>query len=89
MSEVTRILSAIEHGDTRAAEKLLPLVYDELRDFGAAQDDREKIRPRACEGSWDTRGRIAPLYADRAGVGSLSALRRPGLSERPGPSSRA
>jgi RNA polymerase sigma factor (TIGR02999 family) len=31
MSEVTRILSAIEHGDPRAAEKLLPLVYGELR----------------------------------------------------------
>jgi RNA polymerase sigma factor (TIGR02999 family) len=31
MSEVTRILSAIEQGDLPAAEKLLPLVYDELR----------------------------------------------------------
>jgi RNA polymerase sigma factor (TIGR02999 family) len=31
LSEVTRILSAIEHGDPRAAEKLLPLVYGELR----------------------------------------------------------
>ena len=31
MSEVTRILSAIEEGDPHAAEKLLPLVYDELR----------------------------------------------------------
>src|SRR6187200_1678058 len=31
MSEVTRILSTIEHGDPRAAEQLLPLVYDELR----------------------------------------------------------
>ena len=31
MSEVTRILLAIEHGDPRAAEKLLPLVYGELR----------------------------------------------------------
>jgi RNA polymerase sigma factor (TIGR02999 family) len=31
MSEVTRILSAIEKGDPRAAEQLLPLVYDELR----------------------------------------------------------
>jgi len=30
MSEVTRILSAIEEGDPHAAEKLLPLVYDEL-----------------------------------------------------------
>jgi RNA polymerase sigma factor (TIGR02999 family) len=31
MSEVTRILGAIEAGDTQAAEELLPLVYDELR----------------------------------------------------------
>jgi len=31
MSEVTRILNAIEKGDARATEELLPLVYDELR----------------------------------------------------------
>lgn len=31
VSEVTRILSAIEQGDPHAAEQLLPLVYDELR----------------------------------------------------------
>lgn len=31
MSEVTRILAAIEHGDTQAAEQLQPLIYDELR----------------------------------------------------------
>ena len=31
MTEVTRILSAIEQGDPSAAEQLLPLVYDELR----------------------------------------------------------
>ena len=31
MSDVTRILSQIEQGDPQAAEKLLPLVYDELR----------------------------------------------------------
>jgi RNA polymerase sigma factor (TIGR02999 family) len=31
MSDVTHILSAIEAGDPRAAEQLLPLVYDELR----------------------------------------------------------
>ena len=35
MSEVTRILSAIEHGDPHAAEQLLPLVYDELRKLAA------------------------------------------------------
>jgi RNA polymerase sigma factor (TIGR02999 family) len=31
MSDVTRILSAIEQGDAQSAEQLLPLVYDELR----------------------------------------------------------
>src|ERR1700686_3270978 len=35
MNEVTRILSAIEQGDTHAAEQLLPLVYDELRKLAA------------------------------------------------------
>src|SRR5271165_4179182 len=35
MSEVTRILSAIEQGDPHAAELLLPLVYDELRRLAA------------------------------------------------------
>jgi RNA polymerase sigma factor (TIGR02999 family) len=35
MSEVTRILSAMEQGDPHAAEQLLPLVYDELRRLAA------------------------------------------------------
>src|SRR5215510_9477721 len=35
MSEVTRILSAIEQGDAHAAAQLLPLVYDELRRLAA------------------------------------------------------
>ena len=42
MSEVTRILSAIEEGDPQAAEQLFPLVYDELRRLAAAQMAREK-----------------------------------------------
>ena len=37
MSDVTRILSAIEQGDPQAAEQLLPLVYDELRKLAAAK----------------------------------------------------
>jgi RNA polymerase sigma factor (TIGR02999 family) len=37
MSDVTRILSAIEEGDPHAAEQLLPLVYDELRKLAAAK----------------------------------------------------
>jgi RNA polymerase sigma factor (TIGR02999 family) len=35
MTDVTRILSAIEQGDPHAAEQLLPLVYDELRQLAA------------------------------------------------------
>jgi RNA polymerase sigma factor (TIGR02999 family) len=41
MNEVTVILSAIEKGDPRAAEQLLPLVYDELRKLAAAKLARE------------------------------------------------
>jgi RNA polymerase sigma factor (TIGR02999 family) len=42
MNEVTRILSAIEHGDSHAAEQLLPLVYKELRQLAARQLAQEK-----------------------------------------------
>ena len=42
MSEVTRILSAIEQGDPSAAEQLLPLVYDELRKLAAEKMAQEK-----------------------------------------------
>jgi RNA polymerase sigma factor (TIGR02999 family) len=42
MSEVTRILSAIEEGDAHAAEKLLPLVYSELRMLAAQRLAQEK-----------------------------------------------
>jgi RNA polymerase sigma factor (TIGR02999 family) len=42
MSEVTRILSAIEQGDPHAAEQLLPLVYDELRQLAAQKLSQEK-----------------------------------------------
>ena len=42
MSEVTSILSAIEQGNLRAAEQLLPLVYDELRKLAAEWMAQEK-----------------------------------------------
>jgi RNA polymerase sigma factor (TIGR02999 family) len=42
MTEVTRILSAIEQGDPHAAEQLLPLVYEELRILAAAKLAQEK-----------------------------------------------
>jgi RNA polymerase sigma factor (TIGR02999 family) len=42
MTDVTRILSAAEQGDAQAADKLLPLVYDELRKLAAQKLAREK-----------------------------------------------
>jgi RNA polymerase sigma factor (TIGR02999 family) len=42
VSDVTRILSAIEQGDPHAAEQLLPLVYDELRKLAAQKMAQEK-----------------------------------------------
>jgi RNA polymerase sigma factor (TIGR02999 family) len=42
MSDVTRILSDIEHGDPQAAGRLLPLVYDELRKLAAQRLAQEK-----------------------------------------------
>jgi RNA polymerase sigma factor (TIGR02999 family) len=42
MTEVTRILAAIDQGDPRAAEQLLPLVYDELRRLATQKLAQEK-----------------------------------------------
>ena len=48
MNEVTRILNAIEGGNDRASEKLLPLVYEELRRLAG--------RRMACERAGDSLG---------------------------------
>src|SRR6478752_4126389 len=42
MTDVTQILSAIEQGDSQAADRLLPLVYDELRKLAAQKLASEK-----------------------------------------------
>jgi RNA polymerase sigma factor (TIGR02999 family) len=42
MSEVTRLLQAIDAGEPRASAELLPLVYDELRRLAAERMSREK-----------------------------------------------
>jgi RNA polymerase sigma factor (TIGR02999 family) len=42
MSEVTRILTAIERGDARAVDQLLPLVYEELRRLAAQKMSHER-----------------------------------------------
>ena len=73
MSEVTRILSAIEQGDPHAAEQLLPLVYEELRKLAAqklAQEKPGRSRSRAKQRSGDTgqllyrTDRIIPMWMD-------------------------
>jgi RNA polymerase sigma factor (TIGR02999 family) len=43
MTDVTQILSEIEHGDPTAAERLLPLVYDALRQLAAGTLANEKV----------------------------------------------
>ena len=43
MSDVTRLLEAIQHGDPKAAEDLLPLVYEELRKLAATN---RRLPPR-------------------------------------------
>jgi len=42
MSDVTQMLAAIDRGDPHAAEQLLPLVYNELRQLAAAKMAQEK-----------------------------------------------
>ncbi len=49
MNDVTRILSAIEQGEPKAAEALLPLVYGELRKLAARRLAKEKSgQTRRC-----------------------------------------
>jgi len=43
MSEVTHILSQIESGDSSATEKLLPLVYEQLRNLARARMSSERV----------------------------------------------
>src|SRR2546421_13056581 len=57
MSEVTRILSAIEQGDAHAAAQLLPLVYDELRRLAA-----QKLAHEAPGQTLDATGLVHEAY---------------------------
>jgi hypothetical protein len=53
MTDVTRILSAIEQGDHSASDQLLPLVYDELRKLAAAkiaQEAPSKVKSASRQG---------------------------------------
>ena len=61
MSDVTRILSAIEEGDAHAAEQLLPLVYDEFRKFGGTVLVQRFLRGRLLRQRGGLSGRIQLL----------------------------
>jgi hypothetical protein len=79
MNDLTRILSAIDHGDVRAAEQLFPLVYDEPRRLAERWMGQERpgqtpqaaaclnISPSAADRAW--RYARAWLYAAKAGAG--------------------
>ena len=80
MSDVTRILNAIEYGDAKAADELLPLVYEELRRLAAQKMSQEKpgqtlqatalvheayIRlVEAKDQTWDSRGHFFKAAAE-------------------------
>jgi RNA polymerase sigma factor (TIGR02999 family) len=91
MTEVTRILSDIERGDPKAAEQLLPLVYDELRALAAQKLAREKpgqtLQPTALvheaylrlvggDDHWDSRGHFFAAAAEAMRRIVVEAARR-------------
>jgi RNA polymerase sigma factor (TIGR02999 family) len=80
MSDVTRILDHVQQGDAKAAEQLLPLVYDELRKLAAHRMAQEKpgetLQATALvhdawlrligpeQQSWDSRGHFFAAAAE-------------------------
>src|SRR5215468_6269228 len=100
MTDVTRILSAIEQGDPHAAEQLLPLVYDELRQLAAHKLAQEKpgqtLQPTALVHEaylrlvggdpqpWDGRGHFFAAAAEAMRRILVEAARRKGRVKRGG-----
>ena len=80
MSEVTRVLESIQQGDGKAADELLPLVYEELRRLAAArmavERDTSTLQPTALvheawlrlvgseQQSWQNRGHFFAAAAE-------------------------
>src|SRR5262245_55684933 len=79
MSDVTRLLSAINQGDRRAAAELLPLVYQELRRLARARMAQERaghtlqatalvheayLRLAGGAAGWDGRGHFFAAAAE-------------------------
>ena len=84
MSDVTHILAAIEQGDAKAADKLLPLVYEELRKLAAHRMANESagqtLQPTALvhEAWMRLVGKENPKFANRAHffAAAAEAMRR-------------
>jgi RNA polymerase sigma factor (TIGR02999 family) len=84
VSDVTRILAAVEQGDANAADKLLPLVYDELRKLAAHRMANEAagqtLQPTALvhEAWMRLVGKENPRFANRAHffAAAAEAMRR-------------
>jgi RNA polymerase sigma factor (TIGR02999 family) len=84
VSDVTHILTAIEQGDPHAADKLLPLVYEELRKLAASRMANEKagqtLQPTALvhEAWLRLVGKETPKFANRAHffAAAAEAMRR-------------
>ncbi len=72
MSDVTRILAAIDAGDTHAAGQLLPLVYDELRQLAAA-----RLAQEAPGNTLDATALVHEAYVRLVAGGEASAPREP------------
>ena len=79
LSDVTRILESIEHGDPKAADELLPMVYGELRKLAASKMAREApnqtLQPTALvHEAWQRLvGKDNPQFANRAHFFSAAA----------------
>ncbi len=84
MSEVTQILQSIEHGDPKAVDQLLPLVYDELRKLAGAkmagESPHQTLQPTALvhEAWLRLAGNAEPKFANRAHffAAAAEAMRR-------------
>jgi RNA polymerase sigma factor (TIGR02999 family) len=84
LSDVTRILESIEHGDPKAADELLPLVYGELRKLAASKMRQEApdqtLQPTALvhEAWLRLAGHDQPPFANRSHffAAAAEAMRR-------------
>lgn len=76
MSDVTQILGQIEDGDGRAAEELLPLIYDELRKLAAAKIAQNEFDTIVAGGCADPpySHRVSPRFCCHLGFFPFLAL---------------